>query len=125
VDSLSKVYGNNFAVKDLNFSVKLGEVHGFLGPNGAGKSTTMKMIAGLLRPSEGSTWVLGHNVQNNPDKIKEDIGILLENPPLYKDMVVRDYLKFVSKLHKVDKSKVNSFVDDAISKLHIEEVADR
>lgn len=125
VDNVSKVYGSTAAVEQLSFEVKSGEVHGFLGPNGAGKSTTMKMIAGLLRPSRGNTWVRNTNVQLHPEKIKADIGILLENPPLYKDMVVKDYLAFVSRLHKVPSQSIGSAVDEAIAKLHLEEVANR
>lgn len=125
VDSLSKVYGITPAVKNLTFGVKAGEIHGFLGPNGAGKSTTMKLIAGLLRPSGGAAWVMGHRVDEHPELVKENIGILLENPPLYRDMLVRDYLIFVTKLHKVPQTLIMSRVDEAIQKLQLEDVANR
>ena len=123
VDGVTKLYGQNIAVQDLSFQVSNGEVHGFLGPNGAGKSTTMKMIAGLLQPSSGCTWVQGVNVQENQNHVKAKIGILLENPPLYTDMLVKDYLFYVSRLHRVDKSRLKKQVDETIEKLDLGELS--
>src|SRR5258708_588172 len=98
IKNLTKQYGSNKAVKNLNFSVNKGEVVGFLGPNGAGKSTTMKIITGYMAPSSGSVTVAGFDVYENPVEVKRRIGFLPETPPLYLDMYVRDYLSYVSKL---------------------------
>lgn len=125
VDSVSKVFGSRKVVDDLSFSVKKGSIHGFLGPNGAGKTTTMKMIAGVIPPSSGNIYINGNNVQENLIKIKTSLGVLLENPPLYKDMVVKDYLKFVCKLHQVEKSKIQEYLDYALKKLDLVSVQDR
>lgn len=125
VDDLTKVYGKNFAIKDLSFSVKKGTIHGFLGPNGAGKSTTMRLIAGLVPPSSGQVSVMGLPVQQNLHKVKSSIGILLEIPPVYKDMEVAEYLAFVARLHNVPKKEVKTRLEDVLDKLSIKHVSHR
>lgn len=122
VDSVTKIYGSRKAVDNLSFKVKKGSIHGFLGPNGAGKTTTMKMIAGVIPPAHGNIYINGNNVQENLLKVKASLGVLLENPPLYKDMEVRDYLRYVCQLHKVEKSKINDYLDYAIEKLDLKDV---
>lgn len=122
VDSVTKIYGSRKAVDNLSFKVKKGSIHGFLGPNGAGKTTTMKMIAGVIPPAQGNIYINGNNVQENLLKVKASLGVLLENPPLYKDMEVRDYLRYVCQLHKVEKSKINDYLDYAIEKLDLKDV---
>src|SRR5215468_2903699 len=99
--SLRKEYGSTLAVNDVSFRVSRGEVVGFLGPNGAGKSTTMKMLTGYLRPTAGSAVVGGIDVAEDPRAAKELIGYLPENAPLYDDMMVVDFLNFVSDLREV------------------------
>ena len=89
VKNLSKRYGKNYAVEDLSFSVKEGEILGFLGPNGAGKSTTMNMLTGYISATSGSASVAGIDVLENPIEAKKHIGYLPELPPLYLDMTVR------------------------------------
>ena len=125
VDKISKRYGRNRAVQDLSFSVRKGTIHGFLGPNGAGKSTTMRIIAGLIPPSDGKVYVQGLSVQANLKQTKSAIGILLEIPPLYKDMEVVEYLAFVARLHKVSKKNLQQRVDSVMQKLGLEHVAKR
>ena len=122
VDSVTKIYGSRKAVDNLSFKVKKGSIHGFLGPNGAGKTTTMKMIAGVIPPALGNIYINGNNVQENLLKVKASLGVLLENPPLYKDMEVRDYLRYVCQLHKVEKYKINDYLDYAIEKLDLKDV---
>jgi ABC-2 type transport system ATP-binding protein len=100
--SLSKEYGATRAVEDISFRVSRGEVVGFLGPNGAGKSTTMKMLTGYLRPTAGSACVAGIDVADDPRAAKRLIGYLPENAPLYDDMMVVDFLHFISDLREVD-----------------------
>ena len=125
VDNVSKLYGGTCAVNELSFRVKKGTIHGFLGPNGAGKSTTMRLIAGLLRPSHGKVYVNGKDVQSNLKQIKSCIGILLEIPPLYKDMEVVEYLTFVAKLHKVPKQLLSHRLESVMQKLGIQHVSNR
>ena len=101
IKNLTKFYGGNKALNDISFSVKKGEIMGFLGPNGAGKSTTMNIITGCISPGSGSVTVDGYDVLENPMEVKKRIGYLPENPPLYLDMTVYEYLKFVYELKKV------------------------
>src|SRR5271167_4095173 len=98
VHNLSKNYGDRPAIEKLNFGVKKGEVVGFLGPNGAGKSTTMKIVTGYMAPSSGEVKVAGFDVFEHPIEVKRRIGYLPETPPVYLDMLVKDYLKYVAEL---------------------------
>ena len=98
VRNLTKRYRERIAVEGLNFSVAEGEILGFLGPNGAGKSTTMKILTGFLPPSEGTARVAGFDVFEQPLEVKRRIGYLPETPPLYPEMTVAGYLKFVAEL---------------------------
>lgn len=95
VSHLSKKYGEKYAVKDISFTVNEGEILGFLGPNGAGKSTTMNMITGYLSSTSGDISIYGEDILENPQKAKKKIGFLPEQPPLYVDMTVKEYLHFV------------------------------
>ncbi len=101
VKHLTKIFGEQHAVHDVSFEARPGEVLGFLGPNGAGKSTTMKIITGFLPPSEGRAEVCGFDVEKAPMEARRRIGYLPENNPLYKEMYVREYLRFTGNLHKV------------------------
>jgi len=105
VSNLSKKYGNHVAVDDLSFLVEKGQIYGFLGPNGAGKSTTMNMICGYLAPSAGTVLINGHDIMKEPEEAKKCIGYLPEIPPLYMDMTVAEFLKFVAELKKVPKAE--------------------
>jgi ABC-2 type transport system ATP-binding protein len=125
VRSLSKNYGDRAAIHDLNFTVKKGEVVGFLGPNGAGKSTTMKIITGYMAPSSGQVTVGGFDVFEKPVEVKRRIGYLPETPPVYNDMHVGDYLRFVANLKGVDKAKVKAAVDSALDKTGLHDVSRR
>jgi ABC-2 type transport system ATP-binding protein len=98
VQNLTKRYRERVAVDRLDFSVAEGEILGFLGPNGAGKSTTMKILTGFLPPSEGTAKVAGFDVFEQPLEVKRRIGYLPETPPLYPEMTVVGYLKFVASL---------------------------
>ena len=100
VQHLSKCYGSHVAVNDISFSVDQGEILGFLGPNGAGKSTTMNILTGYLSASAGKVTVNGHDILEEPNEAKMSIGYLPEQPPLYPDMTVREYLDFMYDLKK-------------------------
>lgn len=100
VKNLTKRYSAHKAVDDISFSIDKGEIVGFLGPNGAGKSTTMNIITGYLSATDGSVSVAGFDILENPDEAKRHIGYLPENPPLYTDMTVKEYLNFMYDLKK-------------------------
>lgn len=100
VSNLTKRYGAKVAVDSVSFSVDKGEILGFLGPNGAGKSTTMNILTGYLSASQGSCKVNNFDILENPIEAKKTIGYLPEQPPLYLDMTVKDYLNFVYDLKK-------------------------
>ncbi len=101
VSHLTKRYRDRIAVDDLSFEVAEGEILGFLGPNGAGKTTTMRVLTGFLPASSGLVKVAGHDVFEEPLEVKRRIGYLPETPPLYPEMTVRAYLKFVATLRGV------------------------
>lgn len=100
ITNLTKRYGQNFAVNDISFHIKKGEIVGFLGPNGAGKSTTMNILTGYLSATSGEVKIAGIDVLENPIEAKKHIGFLPEQPPLYLDMTVKEYLNFVYDLKK-------------------------
>lgn len=125
VRGLSKSYGDRLAIDKLNFSVSKGEVVGFLGPNGAGKSTTMKIITGYMSPSDGEVKVAGFDVFSDPLEVKKRIGYLPETPPVYGDMKVSDYLKFVARIKGVEEDNVRDYVASAIKKTNLSEVENR
>lgn len=125
VKDLTKDYGPRRAIDKLNFSISKGDVVGFLGPNGAGKSTTMKIITGFMAPSHGSASVAGFDVFENPLEVKKRIGYLPEIPPVYADMFVQDYLRYVAALKHVPKEKIESAVKNAIEKTNLGDVQKR
>ena len=103
VRDLVKRYGRHLAVDHLSFTVPDGQIFGFLGPNGAGKSTTMNLMTGYLGPTEGEILVDGHSITQEPEKAKQAIGYLPEQPPLYLDMTAEEHLEFAARLKKVPK----------------------
>ncbi|MCI0572016.1 MAG: ABC transporter ATP-binding protein [Myxococcaceae bacterium] len=111
VQNLTKRYQDRVAVQSLSFSIAEGEILGFLGPNGAGKSTTMRMLTGFLPPSEGTVRVDGFDVFESPMEVKRRIGYLPETPPLYLEMTVRGYLRFVASLKGVPGRQMAAEVD--------------
>ncbi len=100
VKNIVKSYGDKYAVNDISFTVETGEIVGFLGPNGAGKSTTMNILTGYLSANSGTALIDGIDILENPTEAKRLIGFLPEQPPLYMDMTVREYLEFVYDLKK-------------------------
>jgi len=119
IQNLVKRYGQIKAVNNISFAVKKGEILGFLGPNGAGKSTTMNIITGYIPSTEGSVKVDGYDIMENPREVKRRIGYLPEQPPLYMDMTVKDYLSFVSDLKMVDKKQKWSQINDIMELVKI------
>lgn len=124
IKNLVKSYGTKNALDNVSFSVKKGEVMGFLGPNGAGKSTTMNIICGYLAAGSGSVLVDGINAADNPTEVKRRIGYLPEQPPLYMDMTVLEYLIFVFELKGV-KAKRDAHLRKIMEKVRIYDVRGR
>jgi len=114
VKNITKTYGTQKALDDLSFEVKTGEILGFLGPNGAGKTTTMKAITCYITPNQGDISVGGTSVLKSPDTVKQNIGYLPENNPLYLDMSIIDYLRFVGELQGVNKDQLQPQVEKMI-----------
>ena len=116
VQALSKFYGTRKAVDELSFNVEKGEVLGFLGPNGAGKSTTMKILTCFMPATSGTAKVAGNDVFEQPLEVKKRVGYLPETPPVYKDMVVLDYLIYAANLHGLKKAAAKNAALEAIEK---------
>jgi ABC-2 type transport system ATP-binding protein len=106
VQGLGKRFGTRTAVEGLTFDVRPGEVFGLLGPNGAGKTTTVRMLTGLLQPSEGEARVWGHSVRTDGEALRRVVGLLTEQPGLYERLSARDNLRFFMKLHELDERQV-------------------
>lgn len=98
VKNVSKLFGNFRAVDGISFSIQTGEIVGLLGPNGAGKTTTMRMISGFLEPDSGTVKIDGLDVLKNPVETKRKIGYMPESAPMYSDMIVADYLKYIAEI---------------------------
>ena len=117
---LVKRYGDHVAVDHLNFTVEKGQILGFLGPNGAGKSTTMNMLTGYISATEGTILVNGYDMLEEPELAKKSIGYLPEQPPVYPDMTVEEYLQFVTELKKVPRKEREAEVDRVIGMTRLE-----
>jgi ABC-2 type transport system ATP-binding protein len=125
VENLTKRYAAKTAIEAMSFQVERGEILGFLGPNGAGKTTTMRIITGYMPSTDGTVKVDGFDVADQPLEVRRRIGYLPENPPLYPEMTVKGYLKFVAKLKGVTGVKVEDEVNRAMEKVNIEDVQGR
>ena len=125
VENLTRYYGTRRAINNISFQIEKGEVVGFLGPNGAGKSTTMNIISCILPASSGSAKIKGFDTFEKSLEIRKIIGYLPETPPIYPDMIVRDYLKFTAGLRGVDAKKISPSVDRVIEKCSLKEVNHR
>jgi ABC-2 type transport system ATP-binding protein len=119
IQNLTKNYGRVKGVNNLNFKVEKGEILGFLGPNGAGKTTTMNIITGYMPSSEGTVKVCGYDIMESPKEVKKRIGYLPEQPPVYFDMTVYDFLSFVSDLKMVSKKQKKSQINDIMELVRI------
>lgn len=125
VKNLTKKYGNNTVVNNLNFKVEYGHIYGFLGPNGAGKSTTMNIITGCLAATEGQVLINGHDIFEEPIEAKKHIGYLPEFPPLYNDMTPLEYLRFVAEAKGIRGGDIAEEIEEAMSVTQITHMKDR
>ena len=111
VRNVKKVLGKREIIKNLNLTVKEGEIFGFLGPNGAGKTTTIRMLVGLILPSEGEIKICGHSVISDKEKALKDVGAVVENPELYKYLSGRENLMQIARIRGVSKEGVQELID--------------
>ena len=125
VTGLTKRYRDRVAVQDLTFSVPEGEILGFLGPNGAGKSTTMRILTGYLPATSGTVKVAGYDVFEDPYEVKRRIGYLPETPPLYPEMTVHGYLRFVASIKGVRRGQMATELERVAHATSVTEVMDR
>ncbi len=116
VEGVTKRYGPKTAVSNISFEVERGEIVGFLGPNGAGKTTTMRILTGFLPPTLGTASVAGFDVGKSPIEVKRRIGYLPESPPLYPEMEVGDYLRFVAAIKRIPKREISRRVDAVLER---------
>jgi len=112
VQNVFKKYGDQTAVNNFNFELKKGEIVGFLGPNGAGKSTLIKMLTGYLTPTKGELYICNQQVNTNQIVTPKLVGYLPEHNPLYKQMFVKEYLKFIATTHKINTSEINRVIKE-------------
>lgn len=125
VKSLSRIYGSHHAVKDLSFSINKGEVLGFLGLNGAGKSTTMKMLSGNLAPSYGEISINGYDLLTQPKQAKAHIGYLPEQPPIYKELTVKEFLSFCAQINQIPSARRKAAISNVVERCGLEEITQR
>jgi ABC-2 type transport system ATP-binding protein len=125
VKNLSRYYGQFCALREVSFEVKRGQVLGFLGPNGAGKTTTMQLITGTLAPSAGEISVAGFDLLEQPLSAKAALGYLPEHPPLYREMLVSEYLRFCAQLHRLPRAAINKAVQQAVDRCGLGDVFSR
>jgi len=125
VKNVSKKYGKFYAVRDISFTIKDGEIVGFLGRNGAGKSTTMNMITGFIEPTEGSIIVNGYDVDRKPKKVKEQIGYMPEGTPLYYDLTVKEFVTYMADLKLLPRKERKTAVKKAIEETGLEKVQNK
>ena len=123
VQNLEKKFGDFVAVDKINFSLQSGDILGFLGPNGAGKSTTMKILSGYLSPTSGTALVDNRDICTELEEVKKFVGYLPETVPLYKDMTVREFLKFIAGIRQLTNAK--SRINEILKITFLEDVAEQ
>jgi ABC-2 type transport system ATP-binding protein len=125
LSGITRSYGNTRAASDISFQVRPGEIHGILGPNGAGKSTLLRIISGRLKPDSGTLEINGKTYQDFPRSIKSRLGILPENPAIYEELTVKEYLEFFARIKDVPRKQINSALERVCQMLKLESVWNR
>jgi ABC-2 type transport system ATP-binding protein len=124
VSNLTKQYKDILAINHISFTVKRGEIFGFLGPNGAGKTTTIKMLTGLIQPTEGTATVHGKDIRTQIVEIKRTMGVVTEESNLYDELSVFDNLRFVGQLYGVSRLDLQKRIDELLNKFDLESKRD-
>src|SRR6478672_4287900 len=124
-DGLTKRFGAFTAVDHVSFSVSKGSIFGFLGPNGSGKSTVIRMLCGILEPSAGTARIAGHDVVNDGDAIKEEIGYMSQKFSLYDELTANENLIFSGKLYGLAGNQLKQRRDELVALTHLEPYLDR
>ena len=125
VEHLYRYYGETCALHDVSFEVSRGEVLGFLGPNGAGKSTTMQILSGNLAPSAGTVWINGVEIVKQPRLAKAALGYLPDQPPLYRELTVNEYLQYCARLHRIPRGEQRVAIERAKQRCGLADVGKR
>jgi len=125
VKNLTKMFGDFTAVNDISFEVNKGEVFGFLGANGAGKTTAMKMLIGILKPTEGEAWVAGFDVQTQAEDVKKSIGYMSQHFSLYNDLTIKENIVFFGGIYGLRKSVIKEKSQKLIDELGLHDEADK
>jgi ABC-2 type transport system ATP-binding protein len=125
VSGLTKYYGDFLAIEDVSFTAEKGETIGFLGPNGAGKTTTIRIITGFMPATEGTVKLEGYDVFKQSHEVRRRVGYLPENPPLYHDMTVSSYLKFVAQVKEIPRKKIPEALSSVLEECSLTEVSSR
>ena len=125
VRNLTKSYGELVAIRDITFTAATGQILGFLGPNAAGKTTTMRIITGFMPATSGTVKVAGYDIFDDSYEVRKRIGYLPENPPLYNDMTVITYLRFVGRIRGISKAELDDSVDRVLRTCGLTEVTER
>ncbi len=125
VEHLTKYYGDIPGIMDLNFKIEPGEIVGLLGPNGSGKTTTMRIITSFMPASSGTVRVDGHDVHKDSMQVRQRIGYLPEHPPLYEEMSVESYLKFVAEIRHIPRKMVKQRIESVIERCGLTEMRKR
>jgi len=125
VENLVKRYGDNYAVNNISFTVEKGKIYGFLGPNGAGKSTAMNIITGYIAATSGRVAINGHDILEEPDLARRSVGYLPEQPPLYLEMTVFEYLMFAASIKHIPKANRRAEVEKVMEKTSVTHMRDR
>lgn len=123
--NLTRYFGSLAAVQNLNLTVDSGELFGFLGPNGAGKTTTIRMMVGLLEPTSGSVNLAGHDIQQEPLRVRRSVGYLAQTPILYEKLTGREFLRFLGGLYGLSDEKVDDRSNHLLGLLELEDKADQ
>ena len=124
-DHLYRYYADHCAVKDVSFTLEKGEVLGFLGPNGAGKTTTMQMLCGLLAPSSGQIVINGIDLLDQPKQAKQNLGYLPDQPPLYRELTVSEFLEYCARLHYLSGNAISKAINYAMARCGLSHVSQR
>ena len=111
IENISKTYKKQVALNSINLNIKKGEIVGLLGPNGAGKSTLIKILTGYISANNGEVKICGDNMNENPKLVKQKIGYLAENNPLYIEMYIKEYLKYIAEIYKVSFYEIDEIIE--------------